>query len=348
VKDHRRAGLPSPHPAAIGRRLVTIPVSWLVFALSVLLAPLAALVALVTDVSLRREGRPTVRMVGFVVLALWIEVSSHPRILWSWLSQPFARASWTERNNDLMHWWAGRLTRGAERVVGVRWRFDIPDELGPGPLVAFCQHVSIVDAIAPVYILGNHKGWYLRYTLTRGLRFDPCLDIVGHRIPNHFVARGGGGDTAGLDHLRTLVTDMEGDECATIFPGGGLFTPEVLARAVEKLVERGSPQAQAATAYRHVLPPRPGGVNAFLDGAPDAHVLIVGHIGFEPLASIRRLWSVLPLAEPVEVKVWRYDRSEVPENEEDRMAWLYDKWQVMDDWIDARMRARADDATVPA
>ena len=56
--------------------------------------------------------------------------------------------------------------------------------------------MSIVDAIAPVYILGTTRGWYLRYTLTRGLRFDPCLDIVGHRIPNHFVARGAGDNTA--------------------------------------------------------------------------------------------------------------------------------------------------------
>jgi hypothetical protein len=143
---------------------------------------------------------------------------------------------------------------------------------------------------------------------------------------------------------------MDGDECAAIFPGGGLFTAAGLERAVEKLTERGSPQAAAAATYRHVLPPRPGGVTAFLQGAPEANVVIVGHVGFEPLASVRKLWSILPLTEPVAVKIWRYDRAEVPVGEDERMAWLYDKWQIMDDWIDEQLRVRSAEKTaaVPA
>lgn len=339
--------MPSAYPAAIGRRLITIPVSWLLFALAIVLAPLGSVLAMVTDLVLRRPGWPTVRMVAFVLAALWIETSSQGRILWSWVSQPFVRTTWTERNHQLMRWWVKRLTGAAERVIGVHWRFDVPNDLGPGPVLAFSQHVSIVDAVAPVYILANRQGWYLRYTLTRGLRFDPCLDIVGHRIPNHFVARGAGDNTQELGHLRTLVTDMDVDECAAIFPGGGLFTAAGLERAVEKLTERGSPQAEAAAAYRHVLPPRPGGVTAFFDGSPHANVVIVGHVGFEPLASIRKLWSVLPLTEPVDVKIWRYDRAEVPVGEDERMAWLYDKWRIMDDWIDEQLRARSAEEAAP-
>jgi len=312
--------MPSPYPAALPRRILTVSIAWALFFVAIVLAPLAGLLAVITDLVLRRHGWPTVRLVAFFVLALWTEVSSHPVILWTWLSQPVARRTWTERNHGLMHWWCGRLVRGAERVVGVRWDFDLPDDLGPGPLLAFSQHVSIVDAIAPVYILGNHQGWNLRYTLTRGLRFDPCLDIVGHRIPNHFVARGTGDNTEELGHLRTLAADMEDDECAAIFPGGGLYTPSGLARAVSKLEERDSPQAGMAARFRHVMPPRPG---------------------FEPVASLRKFWHVVPLPEPVEVKVWRYERSEVPEDEETRMAWLYEKWLVMDDWIVERLAARS-------
>ncbi len=340
--------MPSPYPAALPRRVITITVAWSLFLLALVLAPLFGPLAFGTDVVLRRRGRPTVRMVAFFVVALWIEVTGELRILWSWMSQPFARRTWTERNHELMQWWTGRLTRGAERVVGVRWEFDIPDPLGPGPLVAFAQHVSVVDAIAPVVVLGNHEGRYLRYTLARGLRFDPCLDIVGHRVANHFVERGGGDTPRELAHLRTLVTGMEGDECAAIFPGGRLFTPAGLNRAVEKLRERSSPQASTAATYRHVMPPRPGGVNAFFDGAPDADVLVIGHVGFEPLASIRRLWRVLPVTEPVEVKIWRYPRTDVPHDQEARMAWLYEKWRVMDDWIHERLEARASIGTARA
>ena len=168
------------------------------------------------------------------------------------------------------------------------------------------------------------------------------MDIVAHRIPNHFVARGASDSTQGAT-LRILVRDMEADECAVIFPGGGLFTPAVLTRALEKLDERGSPQLDAAKTYRHVLPPRPGGVLAFFDGAPTADVLIVGHVGFEPVASIKRLWKVVPLRQPVEVKIWRHDRSTIPADEEGRLDWVYEQWAVMDDWIDERMRAREDE-----
>lgn len=137
------------------------------------------------------------------------------------------------------------------------------------------------------------------------------------------------------------MTGMEADEAAVIFPGGGLYTPEGLARAQAKLVERGSPQAEAARRFRHVMPPRPGGALAFFDGAPDANVVLVGHVGFEPVASIRRLWKVLPLVDPVEVKLWRHDRGEVPEGDDERLAWLYERWAVMDEWIVGRLAARA-------
>jgi Acyltransferase len=340
--------MPSAYPAAIGRRLVTIPVTWLLFAVAVVLALPALLIAAAADLALRRRGGPTVRMVAFVVVFLWIEVTSQLRVLWSSVSQPFVRPSPTERNSHLMHWWVARLIRGAERVIGLRFSYDIADDLGPGPLLVFCQHVSIIDAVLPAYALGTARGWHLRYSLTRGLRFLPCIDIVGHRLPNHFVTRGSADNTAELRHMRTMVTDMEADELSAIFPGGGLFTPTGLERAVAKLTERGSPEAVVAAGYRHVMPPRPGGVKAYFGGAPTANVIVVGHVGFEPLASIRKLWAVLPLADPVEMKIWRYDRAEVPVGEDERMAWLYEKWWIMDDWIDDQLRARGAEEAVAA
>jgi hypothetical protein len=338
--------MPSAYPAAIPRRILTIAAVWLAAVLALILAPVLFPVAFVVDLVLRRSGWPTVRMVAFVYAVIWIESSSELILLVSLLTHRFRRPTWTEENHRLMHWWVTRLYRAAEAIVGLRIEVDEPDTLRPGPLIVFGQHVSIVDAIAPAYLLGAERGWFFRYTLTRGLRFVPCMDIVAHRIPNHFVARGASDNTAGLATLRVLVRDMEDDECAVIFPGGGLFTPAGLERAVEKLTERGSPQLDEARRYRHVMPPRPGGVVAFLDGAPTADVVILGHVGFEPVASLKRLWRVLPLRQPVEVKMWRHDRATVPEDDDGRLAWIYDRWAEMDDWIDERMRQRR--AEVPA
>jgi hypothetical protein len=320
---------------------------WVLTAIVILLTPLLFVLAVATDLVRRRSGWPTLRLATFVVAVFWIESTSELILLWTWVTFPFSRRTWTELNSHLMSWWARRLTRAAERIVGFTIQFDPAPDLGPGPLLAFCQHVSIVDAILPAYVLGSSWGWHLRYTLMRSLRFVPCMDIVAHRIPNHFVARGAADNTTELQHMRTLVTEMDVDEAGVIFPGGGLFTAPGLERAVAKLTERGSAQAEAAARFRHVMPPRPGGVNAFFDAAPDAHVVVLGTVGFEPIASIAKLWWALPVREPVEVRVWRYDRSEVPVEEGERLAWLYDKWAVMDDWTDERLRARAPEE-VPA
>jgi hypothetical protein len=346
VKDHRRAGLPSPYPAAIPRRILTITVVWTMAALGLALSPVLVLSAVAIDLATRRRGWPTVRLLGLFGAFLWIEVTSQFRVLWVWVSQPFARKSWTLRNHEGEHWWLGRLYRAGRRIIGLDLRVEGPDDVGPGPLLVFAQHVSIVDAVVPGIVLAVDRGRYVRYVLTRGLRFDPCMDIVGHRIPNHFVARGVSDNAEELATLRLLAAGMEQDEGAIIFPGGALHTVAQRERAVEKLTERGSPQAAAATTFRHVLPPRPGGVQAFFAGAPDAAVLVIGHVGFEPLASLKRLRGVLPLREPIELRIWRHERSEVPTDPEERLAWVYERWAVMDDWIEERMLARAGSATM--
>jgi 1-acyl-sn-glycerol-3-phosphate acyltransferase len=309
----------------VGRRLVTVPVSWLLALLAIVLTPLAVPLAALFDLVTRRRGWPTIRIVAVVVSFLVIEVTSQVAVLWVWVTQPLARRDFADRNHALMHWWVGRLVRAARRVCGLRFEVEGDDDLGPGPLIVLSQHVSLMDAIIPAHVLATRHGRYVRYAFTRGLRFDPCLDIVGHRLPNCFVARGAADNAAELAALRTLATGMEEHEAAVIFPGGGLFTPDLLARAQAKLAERCSPQAEAAARFRHVLPPRPGGVLAFLAGAPDAHILIVGHVGSE---------QTIPFREPVRVKLWRYERGELPVGDEAKLTWVFERWRVMDDWIE--------------
>lgn len=334
MRDHGRGGLASPWPGALGRRLLTIPTVWVLAVVVFVLAPLALPLAAGFDLVTRRHGWPTTRMVAFAVTALWIETTSEIRLLWALATRAFRRTDRTHEDHHLIAWWVGRLVRGAERVCGIRFEVEGPADLGPGPLLVFAQHVSVVDAIYPAHLLENVHHRYVRYVLTRGLRFDPCLDIVGHRLPNWFVARGASDNAAELAALRTLATGMEGDEVAVIFPGGGLFTPERRARAAERLDELGAPQAGAAARLRNVMPPRPGGIHAFFEAGPDAHVLIVGHVGFEALASIKRLWQVLPVRQPIRIRVWRHERSEVPEDEQGRLDWMYERWAAMDDWIE--------------
>ena len=48
------------------------------------------------------------------------------------------------------------------------------------------------DTVLPVVFFALPTGVRLRYVLKRELLFDPCLDIVGQRLPNYFARRGAG------------------------------------------------------------------------------------------------------------------------------------------------------------
>ena len=66
--------------------------------------------------------------------------------------------------------------RGDERVT-------------PGPIVLFMNHASVIDTLLPVELVCRRHGMRLRYVLKKELLVDPCLDIVGLRVPNHFLDR---------------------------------------------------------------------------------------------------------------------------------------------------------------
>ena len=41
----------------------------------------------------------------------------------------------------------------------------------------------------------------------------------------------------------------------------------------------------------------------------------------------------------VRLKFWRFPAAEVPSDRDELIAWLYDRWQELDDWI-GEMRSR--------
>ncbi|MDC0708578.1 hypothetical protein POL68_08865 [Stigmatella sp. ncwal1] len=45
----------------------------------------------------------------------------------------------------------------------------------------------------------------LKYVLKRELLWDPCLDVVGRRLPNVFVERSGDRGKAEIEAVATLV-----------------------------------------------------------------------------------------------------------------------------------------------
>jgi hypothetical protein len=58
---------------------------------------------------------------------------------------------------------------------------------------------------------------------------------------------------------------------------------------------------------------------------------------FGDLAAIR---ANIPLTHPVRVRLWRIARADVPDDEDDFVTWLMDRWIDMDQWIEQRVVER--------
>ena len=236
-----------------------------------------------------------------------------------------------QRHHRLQRWWAARIVDVAERTVGLRFTGTDPD-LPDGPLVVLARHSSMGDAILPAYLIGVQADRPIRYVLKRELLVDPCLDIVGNRLPNHFIDRTDTDDHQ-LASLHDLAADA-GNDALVIFPEGTFALPEKQARAIHHLERHDPERAVRAKALRHTLLPRPSGTLALLEGAPDADILVMAHTGLEGAAYARGLWRSVPLRSPVVVRTELHERATLPEERDDLIDWLDRTWADLDDWIE--------------
>lgn len=238
-----------------------------------------------------------------------------------------------EDNYRLQRAWASTLLSASQRVLGLRFTVEGDQEAAAGPVLVLMRHTSIVDTLLPVVFLGARHGLRLRYVLKTELSIDPCLDIVGHRLPNCFVDRAG--DTAReVELVGRLADDLSPRDGVLIYPEGTRFTPRRQVRARERLAERDPDLYARALELRHVLPPRPGGTLALLEhGLPGADVVIVAHTGLERLVRMHDVLSGELVGAQVRVRMWRIPGDEVPVDREARVRWLFDRWAGVDAFV---------------
>jgi len=327
--------------AALRRRLVSIPV---VVAASVAvwaLLPLLLAASLLADLALRRRLIAT-RLVAFLAVYLACETAgvAAAGLLWlRWRLQPgFDRERFVEAHWPLQAWWAGTLFGAARRIFSFRVSVTGVEQAGPGPVLVFMRHASIIDTLLPAHVIAGPARLRLRYVLKSELLWDPCLDVVGHRLPNCFVERSVPDSGPEIERVAALARGLGAGEGVLIYPEGTRFTPERRKRSLDRLATRSPDLHARARALARVLPPKVGGASALLDAAPEADAVFVVHIGFEGLTRVVDLLDGSLVGRPIEVGVWRVKREAVPELPDKRIAWLFDEWARMDAWIAERER----------
>ena len=313
------------------RRLISIPTVTLLAALTWILLPVAVLADLLTAPRRMPATRLTFMAWGYAIYEVIGVVRSFG--LWIRFGGRVTTAAAQRRHHQLQRWWAARIVGVAERTVGLR--FDGPRPTLPdGPLIVLTRHSSMGDASLPAYLIGVRADRPIRYVLKRELLADPCLDIVGNRLPNHFIDR-----TDTDDHQLVALHDLAADaghDALVIFPEGTFALPEKRARAIHHLERHDPERAERARELRHTLLPRPSGTLALLEAAPDADVLVLAHTGLEGAAYARGVWRSVPLRSPVKVRPELHERATLPQDRKDLVDWLDRTWAEIDDWIEVQ------------
>jgi 1-acyl-sn-glycerol-3-phosphate acyltransferase len=338
--------LPDDGPA--GRRYVRrargIAAEILAFVLVTVLLPLLLLGAVVADAVLwgmRRKPWMATRLVLFAWWFLAGELVGMSSLLGGWLltggplrADSERRRRWVYRTR--IRWASGHFN-GVRVLFGLKLEVEDLEVAGPGPVLVFIRHASIIDNTMPDAVIGAAHGIGLRFVLKRELEMIPTIDIGGRQVPTTFVRRASKDPEAELALVRKLAIDLGPDEGVLIYPEGTRHTAEKLARAQATIAERQPHIAPYADRLSHLLPPRLGGPLALMDeAAGKADVVFCGHVGLDGFEYISDIWSGGLVGTTVRVKFWRHAGASIPVSEDERIAWLYAQWQVMDDWIGAQ------------
>lgn len=317
------------------RRAITIPLTFLLTIASFGLVPLVLPLATLVDILVPRQfGRSR------TVLFLWVFLICETLgILWSfflWLAflgrmTRKYRRNFIRANSRLQAWWVKAIFSATQKLFHLRVVIDgaeIPKQ--QRPLLVFVRHASTVDTGLPILLLARPLGYQLRYVLKRELLFDPCIDIVGQRIPNRFVRRGDR-SVDEVEWLSTLYDDLDNDEGVVIFPEGTRFSPQKREELLAHLESKdSSPTRELASELQHTLPPLRKGPLALLEKNPGCDLLVIAHRGLEQATSFASFTRGTLVGAELAIRVFHVPYPDIPRTPDEQRKLLADLWREVD------------------
>ncbi len=334
-----------PTGSRIWRRTRGVAAEVLILLLTTLLAPLLLLAAAVVDLVLwlrRRKPWMAVRLVSMMWWFLLGEMYGLLGLLGAWVSTGGRdSAKRRERVYRVKRRWLRSHLGGIRLLFGLGLEIEGLELAGPGPMIVMIRHSSIIDNALPDAIIGHAHGIGFRFIIKRQLQLLPTIDIGGRWVPTLFVRRGSGDTEAELKKLRSLTVNMSDRDGILIYPEGTRSTPEKLAHAKAIIGERQPELAALANRLQNLLPPRLGGPLALMESAPAADVVIFGHVGLDGFERISDIWSGGLIGTTVRLRFWRFAAEDIPNDRDELVIWLYERWQELDDWVGEMLRGEA-------
>jgi 1-acyl-sn-glycerol-3-phosphate acyltransferase len=324
------------------RRLISMPGLFLGAVILTVAIPVWLPLVLVIDACRLKWRFPLARLLSFAVCWVWLETSG---VICSALLWITGQSKNLPKHYALQRWWADQLLRALKATCGFSVEVENIDALQPGPVLLFARHASLADSLVSAYVVTTLAQMNPRYVLKRELLADPCLDVVGQRLPNHFLDRQANDSTPELLALEELVTGIDESTVGIIFPEGTRANKKKRDRALEKIAVVDAERAQRLQGMKHLLPPRPAGAAAMLRGCPSADVVFAWHVGFEGLDTfggiLRGISSRMP---PIRFHLRRVERLAVPLTSQvdtnEMTKWLDSEWMRMDHEVDEALILR--------
>lgn len=322
------------------RRLRSIPLVLLAFAIVTAVLPVLLLIAAGIDLFrvIARHHRPTALRLA-LMLWCWLAGEAVGLVVLAviWVASGLGRRSpkltgWTWRTQQA---WAGWMFGSARLLFDLRLSVEGEGAAAAGPFLLFVRHTSILDNLLPSLVVSRPLGIRLRYVLKRELLVDPCFDVAGTRLPNHFVRRDSG-DPREIEAVKDLARGLGSDDAVLIYPEGTRATPERRERALERIAKRDPDRARRLSGLKRCLPPRQGGPMALLDAAPDIDVVLFMHAGLDGLRRVRDVWRGELVRRPIRVRLERVPRRVIPGGAA-AAGWLDSTWEDIDRWVDASL-----------
>lgn len=292
-----------------------------------ILLPIWVVVSVAIDIGTRQWRLPTFRLLCFAWLWLWLETFGLTGAALIWLT---GQGRNRRANYALQRWWAKRLIRSLRITCGLTIEVEGVENLSAGPLICLGRHASLGDALVSAWIFGSLGKRFPRYVMKKELLFDPCLDVVGQRIPNYFVDRGSAAVRQELTGIRTMAANMGERDVAVIFPEGTRTNEAKRIGLVERLERRDPDRHAKLIGLQRLLPPRSAGASVLLEEVPGGDVVVMWHVGFDGLDNFAGVRRRLAQSKPsAKVVLELHQRATIPSGDEFE-SWLDDCWLEID------------------
>jgi hypothetical protein len=309
-----------------GRRAITV--SLYIVSCLVIVGSLPALIviAAVTDI-VRASRWAGVRFIAMLAFYFCCEVAGIAMSFLLWLTKVLTgtrRERFLGWNFALQQWWAGSLFR-AGRLLFSKCRGRRSRR--PGRRSIHCLYSSrerrryaatVDDPVEAVWSSAALR-------VEEPVLWNPCLDIVGNRLPNCFVRRGAGDEMA-TSAVRRLMDGLCKKDGVLIYPEGTRFTLEKRERILDRLRGGDAELVGLARGLKYVLPPRLGGTLALLGRNESADALFCGHVWLEGVTDFRDFLRGSMVGATLRVRFWRVAYDEIPKERAAQAKWFYEHW----------------------